>query len=53
MEAYRRKRHEPVLGYDSWEALALQEKPDEFHGSTFDEYLAFIGPPGRAAARGN
>ena len=42
-----------MLGYDSWEALALQERPDDFQGSTFDEYVAFIGPPGRAAARGN
>ena len=42
-----------MLGYASWEALALEERADEFLGSSFDEYLAFMGPPSRAAARGN
>jgi len=50
---FRQQRHQSVLGYESWEAFVLQERAEGFEGSTLEEYLTFIGPPSRAAARGN
>ena len=48
VEAYRLRRHEPVLQFGSWELFIADcdKTPQGFDGSTFDEYLDFIGTRG-------
>ena len=48
VQAYQLRRHDPVLQFSSWELFIndCDTTPQGFDGSTFDEYLDFIGTRG-------